>query len=122
MIKRQDRKLARKRRHRRVRRQVSGTCERPRLSVFRSSKHIYAQVIDDASGRTLAHASTLDPEVRGLPGSSSSVTVAEVVGQLVGSRALNQGVTSVVFDRGGYIFHGRVAAVAKGARTAGLKF
>lgn len=105
-----------------MRRQVSGTCERPRLSVFRSSKHIYAQVIDDASGRTLAHASTLDPEVRGLPGSSSSVAVAEVVGQLVGNRALHQGVTSVVFDRGGYIFHGRVAAVAKGARTAGLKF
>lgn len=105
-----------------MRKQVSGTGERPRLSVFRSSKHIYAQVIDDLSGRTLAHASTLDPEVRELPGSSSSVAAAEVVGRLVGSRALNQGVTSVVFDRGGYIFHGRVAAVAKGARTAGLDF
>jgi large subunit ribosomal protein L18 len=122
LIKIQDRKLARKRRHRRVRKQVSGTGERPRLSVFRSSKHIYAQVIDDLSGRTLAHASTLDPEVRELPGSSSSVAAAEVVGRLVGSRALNQGVTSVVFDRGGYIFHGRVAAVARGARTAGLDF
>jgi len=122
LIGRQDRNLARKRRHRRVRKLVVGTVGRPRLSVFRSSKHIYAQVIDDSSGRTLAHASTLDPEFRGFSGTPSSVAAAEVVGQLVGSRAVSHGVTTVVFDRGGYIFHGRVAAVAKGARAAGLDF
>lgn len=122
MLKKQDKNLARKRRHQRVRKLSFGTSQRPRLSVFRSSKHIYAQVIDDSTGQTLAFASTLDPEVRNSLDATSNVAAAEVVGQLVGRRALSKGISTVVFDRGGYIFHGRVAAVAKGARAAGLEF
>lgn len=113
---------ARMRRHRRVRRRVSGTPERPRLSVFRSLGHIYAQVIDDARGHTLAWASSLDPEVKpqvqGLPKSQ----VARLVGALAARRALEQGVRQVVFDRGGYKYHGRVRALADAARDGGLSF
>ena len=109
---------ARKRRHFRVRKKVRGTAERPRVAVFRSNKHIYAQLIDDVSGRTLASASTKE---KGLSGSGATVEAAKAVGQRLGERAKAAGVTTTVFDRGGFKSHGRVAAVADGARDAGLK-
>lgn len=113
----------RQRRHLRVRAKVSGTAERPRLNVFRSNAHIYAQVIDDVTGRTLAAASTLEPTVRQrLPDEHPKVQEALIVGQIIGERSLDQGITQVVFDRGGYKYHGRVKAVAEGAREAGLVF
>ena len=102
-----------------LRRQATG---RPRLSVFRSSKHIYAQVIDDASGRTLVAASTLDKELKGNLKTGATVDAAAEVGKLVGKRAKDAGLSTVVFDRGGYIYHGRVKALAEGAREAGLEF
>lgn len=114
-----DRAAARRRRHHRVRKRVVGTAERPRLSVFRSSRHITAQVIDDATGRTLASATTLEPEVRGQP--TATVAAAQAVGRRVAERARAAGVTRVVFDRGGFLYHGRVAAVGDGAREAGLE-
>ncbi len=113
----------RQRRHLRVRAKVSGTAERPRLNVFRSNVHIYAQLIDDVTGRTLAAASTLEPEVRQrLPEEHPKVQEALLVGQIIGERSRAQGITQVVFDRGGYKYHGRVKAVAEGARGAGLEF
>ena len=116
------RRRGRLRRHRRVRRKVVGTNGRPRLSVFRSARHIYAQVIDDARGRTLAAASTLEPEVRQQVAGLRKAEQAHRVGQLLGQRASAAGVEQVVFDRGGYLYHGRVQALAEGARQAGLKF
>jgi large subunit ribosomal protein L18 len=114
---------ARRRRHLRVRAKVGGTSERPRLNVFRSSAHIYAQVIDDSAGRTLAAASSLDDDVTGrLTDGRTKTDKARVVGQLVAERARAAGVSSVVFDRGGFKYHGRVKAVADGAREAGLEF
>ncbi len=113
----------RKRRHLRVRAKVFGTPERPRLNVFRSNKHIYAQIIDDTRGHTLVAASTLEQEVRGrFPEPHPKVEEARVVGQVIGERALSRGITKVVFDRGGYQYHGRVKALAEGARAAGLEF
>ena len=106
------------RRHRRVRKKVTGTAERPRLAVFRSSKHIYVQAIDDLSGRTLVSASTMEPDLR--TGATSTIEAAKKIGALVGERAKAAGITTVVFDRGGFKYHGRVAAVADGAREAGL--
>ena len=110
----------RQRRHRRVRKKVRGTAERPRLAVFRSNNHIYAQVIDDIAGRTLAAASTADASLKGTAG--GNVDAATKVGTLVAERAIEKGVTDVVFDRGGYIYHGRVKALADAAREAGLNF
>jgi large subunit ribosomal protein L18 len=110
---------ARLRRHRRVRKKVRGSPERPRLSVFRSSRHVYAQVIDDVHGRTLAAASTAEADLRS--GTTATVDAAKAVGRLVGERAKAAGIDAVVFDRGGFKFHGRVAGVAEGAREAGLK-
>jgi large subunit ribosomal protein L18 len=110
---------ARVRRHRRVRKHVRGSAERPRLAVFRSNRHISAQVIDDRAGTTLAAASTYEPDLR--VGSSNKDAAAKV-GQLVAERAKAAGVERVVFDRGGFLFHGRVAAVAEAAREAGLEF
>jgi large subunit ribosomal protein L18 len=110
----------RQRRHARVRRQVIGTAERPRLAVFRSNRHIVAQVIDDRAGRTLAHASSLEADLRG--GSTSSAEAAAKVGTKVAERAKVAGIDSVVFDRGGFRYHGRVAALADAARDAGLEF
>jgi large subunit ribosomal protein L18 len=109
------------RRHHRVRKKVNGSAERPRLAVFRSNKHIVAQVIDDRSGRTLAAASSVEKDIRasGPTGNRSSATT---VGRLVAERAREAGVTTVVFDRGGFLYHGRVAAVAEAAREAGLEF
>lgn len=115
----QPRKAARSRRQFRVRKKVNGTPERPRLAVFRSNKHISAQIIDDSSGRTLAHASTYESDLRS---SSGSVAGATSVGTLLGERAKAAGVSSAVFDRGGNRYHGRVAALADAARAAGLKF
>jgi large subunit ribosomal protein L18 len=110
---------ARRRRHRRVRKKISGTADRPRLTVFRSNRHIAAQLIDDDAGRTLAAASTLEPDLRS--GSTGSVDGATRVGELLARRAKDAGVTKVVFDRGGNRYHGRVAAVAQAARDAGLE-
>lgn len=113
----------RKRRHLRVRAKVFGTPERPRLNVFRSNKHIYAQIIDDTRGHTLVAASTLEREVwERFREPHPKVEEARVVGQVVGERALSKGITKVVFDRGGYEYHGRVKALAEGARAAGLQF
>ena len=112
--------VGRKRRHRRVRKNVRGTPARPRLAVFRSSKHVYAQVIDDIAGRTIASASTMETEVR--TGATATVDAAKSVGKRVGERAKAAGVSAVVFDRGGFTYHGRVAGVADGAREAGLEF
>ncbi len=111
--------LARERRHRRVRKRVRGTAERPRLAVFRSNRHITAQVIDDVAGRTLAAASTVERDLRS--GSTGNKDAATTVGRLVAERAQAAGVTRVVFDRGGFLYHGRVAAVADAAREAGLE-
>ena len=111
---------SRRRRHLRVRKKVRGTAARPRLAVFRSNKHIYAQVIDDVAGATLASASTMEPSERGA--GTGTVTAARSVGERVADRAKSAGVSTVVFDRGGFKYHGRVAAVADGARSAGLEF
>jgi large subunit ribosomal protein L18 len=109
---------ARQHRHRRVRKKVRGTAARPRLSVFRSSRHVYAQLIDDVNGHTLVAASTMEAETRG--GTTATIDAAKAVGQRVGERAKAAGIENVVFDRGGFRYHGRVAAVADGAREAGL--
>ena len=110
------------RRQRRVRGKVSGTAERPRLRVTRTNGHIYAQVIDDVTGTTLASASTVEPEVRKDLKNGANIDAARAVGEAVGARAKAAGVTSVIFDRGGRIYHGRVKALADGARSAGLEF
>ncbi len=119
MIKRPNTNAQRLRRHRRVRGRISGTPEMPRLNVFRSEANIYAQVIDDTKGVTLASASTLDKSIEGYGGNAAA---AEAVGKLVAERAIAKGVEKVVFDRGGYLYHGRVKALADGARAGGLKF
>ena len=111
---------SRDKRHRRVRATVIGTSARPRLNVFRSLKHIYAQVIDDSTGHTLATAGTLDKDLRGQDGTKT--VDAQAVGRLVAQRALDAGIKQVVFDRGGYQYHGRVKALAEAAREAGLDF
>jgi|SRR6185312_11607745 large subunit ribosomal protein L18 len=105
--------------HKRIRRKVSGTQERPRLAVFRSLNHIYAQVIDDAQGNTLAAAASTEKDLRGKGGNLEG---AKLIGQKVAERAKNKGITRVVFDRGGYLYHGRVKALADAAREAGLEF
>ncbi|HET6351357.1 MAG TPA: 50S ribosomal protein L18 [Coriobacteriia bacterium] len=110
------------RRHRRVRGKVSGTAERPRLAVHRTNAHIYAQVIDDRSGRTLAAAASNDKELRGSLKLGNNIEAAKAVGEALGRRAVEAGVTTVVFDRGGRLYHGRVQALADGARSAGLTF
>jgi large subunit ribosomal protein L18 len=116
------RKESVQRRHRRVRRQVNGTPDRPRLCVFRSNNHIYAQVIDDAAQHTLAAASTVEPDLKQKLESTASCEASTQVGKLVAERALAKGVTKVVFDRGGNLYHGRVKSLAEAAREAGLDF
>ena len=116
-----NKQVARARRHHRVRRKLAGTAQRPRLAVFRSNKHITAQIIDDKTGRTLAAASTVEKDLRAR-GSTGNKDAATTVGRLVAERAKAAGVSQVVFDRGGFLFHGRVAAVANAAREAGLEF
>jgi len=122
MIQKESRKLTRAKRHMRIRRRLSGTPERPRLCVYRSNKHIYVQIIDDTTARTLVAASTLDKELRGKVEKSWNKEGAKSVGALVAERAKAAGIEDVVFDRGGNIYHGRIAAVAEAARQAGLKF
>jgi len=122
MYKAFDRRRARARRHLRVRQAISGVVIRPRLAVFRSLRHIYAQVIDDASGRTLAAASTNDADLRKSLKSTAGAEAAAAVGKTVAERARKHGIEAVVFDRGGYPYHGRVKAVAEAARAGGLKF
>ena len=118
-----DRRAARDRRHRRVRKHVSGTATRPRLAVFRSLRHIEVQLVDDAAGRTLAAASTVEPELRKSAGGAGlTVTAASAVGKALAERARAIGVEEVVFDRGGDLYHGRVRALAEAAREAGLRF
>lgn len=114
--------LARQRRHARVRKHIIGTTNRPRLNVFRSDKHIYAQVIDDNAGHTVVSASSIDLEVRGAAKGKPKTEQAKLVGRVVAERALEAGLKEVVFDRGGYKYHGRVKALAEAAREAGLKF
>lgn len=113
---------ARDRRHLRIRKKVVGTAERPRMSVYRSLQHIYAQVIDDTAGRTLAAASTIDPSLRNALAGLPKADAAKRVGELLAERTLNAGIKRVVFDRGGNLYHGRVAKVAEGAREKGLEF
>jgi len=115
-------KMARARRHRRMRAHISGTAQRPRLNVFRSLSNIYAQVIDDVDGRTLVSASTIDTEVAPKVEGKNKTESAKIVGQVLAERAKNAGISAVVFDRGGYRYHGRVAALAEGAREGGLEF
>jgi large subunit ribosomal protein L18 len=122
MITKINKNAVRKARHDRSRRHIAGTTERPRLNVYRSLKHIYAQVIDDSVGNTLASASTLDPEVKAKLEGKNKKEAAAMVGEAVAARALSKGITKVVFDRGGYLYTGRVAEVAAGARKAGLDF
>ena len=122
MVSKKDSNKARLHRHRRVRGKISGTAERPRLAVFRSLKEIYVQVIDDTVGHTLLSVSTQEKAVaEGLTGGHCTVAAAKVVGKLVAERAKEKGITEVVFDRGGHVYHGRVQAVAEAAREAGLK-
>ncbi|OIK14404.1 50S ribosomal protein L18 [Bacillus sp. MUM 116] len=120
MITKLDKNAVRLKRHARVRAKLSGTSARPRLNVFRSNKHIYAQIIDDMNGVTLASASTLDKELN--LESSSNADAAQKVGELVAKRAVEKGITNVVFDRGGYLYHGRIQALADAARANGLQF
>jgi large subunit ribosomal protein L18 len=115
-------RIARRRRHLRVRAKVEGTGSMPRLSVFRSLNHIYAQVIDDIQGYTLVYASTLDPEIKSALDGKTKTAQSELVGSLIANRALSKGINKVVFDRGGFKYHGRVKALAEAARQAGLKF
>jgi len=114
--------VGRDRRKLRIRRKLSGTAGQPRLTVFRSSRHIYAQVIDDASGRTLAHASTLSKDLKGSLDEGNKTEAAKKVGALVAKICLSKNIERVVFDRNGYLYHGRISALAKAARQGGLKF
>ncbi len=119
MVKKLDRAEARAKRQRRVRAKISGTPERPRLNVFRSTKHIYAQIIDDVNGVTLASASSLS---EGIEGTGCNKEAARKVGELVAKNAVDKGISEVVFDRAGYLYHGRIQELAEGAREGGLKF
>lgn len=116
------RKESTRRRHSRVRRRVTGTSERPRLAIFRSNEHIYAQVIDDTKQHTLVAASTLEPELKSTLNSGSNCTASTEVGKLIAQRSLAKGISQVVFDRGGNLYHGRIKALADAAREAGLDF
>jgi large subunit ribosomal protein L18 len=120
MITKLDKNASRKKRHARVRAKLSGTAARPRLNVFRSNKHLYAQLIDDMSGVTLASASTMEKDLN--LESTSNVDAAKLVGELVAKRAVEKGITSIVFDRGGYLYHGRIQVLADAARENGLQF
>lgn len=122
MITKENRKAMRNKKRLRVRKKISGTSERPRLSVFRSLHHIYAQLINDVDGTTLVAASTLSPELKEKHEGNSNVEAAKAVGELVAKKAIEAGIKQVVFDRGGYLYHGRIAALAEAAREAGLEF
>jgi large subunit ribosomal protein L18 len=122
MIQKPSRSKLRKKRHMKIRNKISGTPERPRMCVFRSNKHIYAQIVDDTKAATLAAASTKEPDIAGALEKTSNVEAAKAVGSAIGKKAKDRGITKVVFDRGGYIFHGKVKALADAARESGLEF
>lgn len=122
MLKKADKNANRLQRHKRVRRKITGTTQRPRLCVFRSSNNIYAQIIDDTNRVTLVAASSLEADVKGAVNHTGNKEAAKLVGQLVAKKAVEKGITEVVFDRGGYLYHGRVQVLAEAAREAGLKF
>lgn len=122
MITKPDRKKMRQKKHLRIRKHIVGTAERPRLSVFRSLKHIYAQIIDDSKGITLLSASTLEAPLKTELDNPGNIEAARKVGQIIGKKAVEKGLKQVVFDRGGNLYHGRVKALADGAREAGLEF
>ena len=122
MIKKRSRNEMRKIRHERLRRTLSGTADKPRLAVFRSEKHIFAQLIDDDAGHTLAAASTVEPAMKASLSSTGNAEAAKAVGKAIAERAISTGIKAVVFDRGGHMFHGRVKALAEAAREAGLEF
>jgi large subunit ribosomal protein L18 len=122
MIKKQSRQDNRRKKHLRIRNRFSGTAERPRLAVFRSNSHMYAQIIDDVAGNTLAAASTVEKEIKAKLKKTDNVEAAAYLGKVIGERALKKGITTVVYDRGGFIYQGKVAALAEAAREAGLKF
>ena len=122
MIKKQSRSDVRVKKHMKVRNRLSGTAERPRLAVFRSNNHMYAQIIDDTVGKTLVSASTLDKDVKAELEKTNNVEAATVVGTVVAKKALEKGITTVVYDRGGFVYEGKVKALAEAAREAGLEF
>jgi large subunit ribosomal protein L18 len=122
VLKKTNKNANRLQRHKRVRRKVSGTTQRPRLCVFRSSNNIYAQIIDDANRVTVVAASSLDAEIKGSVNHGGNKEAAKMVGAMIAKRAIEKGITEVVFDRGGYLYHGRVQVLAEAAREAGLKF
>lgn len=122
VIKKADKNANRLQRHKRVRRKITGTTQRPRLCVFRSANNIYAQIIDDTNRVTLAAASSLEAEVKGAVNHTGNKEAARKVGELIAKKAVEKGITEVVFDRGGYLYHGRIQELAEGAREAGLKF
>jgi large subunit ribosomal protein L18 len=122
MISKVDKNAVRQIRHARVRKKISGTTERPRLNVYRSTNNISVQIIDDTKGHTLLSASTLDSELKEAVAGKTKKEAARIVGETVAKKAIEQGITEIVFDRGGYVYHGRVMELANGARDAGLKF
>ena len=122
MIRKQSRSKIRVKKHNRMRNKIQGTAQRPRLAVFRSEKHIYAQIIDDMTGTTLAAASTVEKEIASTLEATSNVAAAEAVGTAIAKKAAAKGIENVVFDRGGFLYHGRVKALADAAREAGLQF
>ena len=122
MVSKESRQKSREKKHLRIRNRFSGTAERPRLAVFRSNNHMYAQVIDDVAGKTLASASTLEKDIKSALKATDNVDAAAYIGDVVAKRAMEKGIKTVVFDRGGYIYHGKVAALADAARKAGLEF
>ena len=122
MIGLSDRNIERLRIHKRIRTKLSGSSERPRLCVYRSSRYVYAQIIDDSLGKTLAAASTIEKDLRGECKGTGNIEASKLIGKVIAERAKSKGIETVVFDRGGYLYHGRVKAVAEAARESGLKF
>ena len=122
MVKKESRKDVRAKKHMRIRNRFSGTAERPRLAVFRSNNHMYAQIIDDTVGNTLVSASTLEKEIKAELEKTNNVEAAAYLGTVIGKRAVEKGIKTVVFDRGGFLYHGKIAALADAAREAGLEF
>ncbi len=122
MVNKESKAKVRVKKHKRIRNRFSGTAQRPRLAVFRSNHHMYAQIIDDVAGHTLASASTLEKDVKAELEKTNNVDAAAYIGTVIGKRAIEKGITEVVFDRGGFIYHGKIAALAEAAREAGLKF
>ena len=122
MVSKESRKAVRSKKHWRMRKTLVGTAQKPRLAVFRSNQHIYAQIIDDTVGNTLVSVATTEKEVRDALQNTDDIAAAEYAGDLIGKRAVEKGITAVVFDRGGYVYHGKIAAFADAARKAGLEF